>query len=334
MTSMLSFEESENWHESLKHVIRDPRELLQRLSLWERLKSRVDEKSNIFPLFVTESYFNRIQPNDPNDPLLRQILPLLIEDQAVSELSTDPLKEEESRVAPGLLQKYAGRALLIITGSCAIHCRYCFRRSYPYQSEPQKLSDWDRTFEQIAQDDSLSEIILSGGDPLILKDDRFFFFLDRLEAISHVKRCRIHSRIPIVLPNRMTDSFINRLCQSRLTPLLVVHANHAQELQNDCAETLQKLARSGLTLLNQAVLLKGVNDTFQAQKTLCEQLVNLGVLPYYLHQLDRVRGTIHFEVPVELGISLINQLRKELPGYAVPRYVQEVPGEPHKVVIR
>jgi EF-P beta-lysylation protein EpmB len=270
---------------------------------------------------------------DVDDPLLRQVLPLGAELVDEAGLVLDPVGDAEAKIAPGLLQKYEGRALLITTGACAVHCRYCFRRHYPYGDEPRRLEDWQPAVDALAADDSIHEAILSGGDPLVLSDARLAALVERLESIPHLKRLRIHTRLPIVLPDRVTSALIDLLCDSRLQPVLVVHANHAQEIQNDCALALRTLVRSGIPTLNQAVLLRGVNDSADALAALCESLGDLGVIPYYLHQLDRVAGAGHFEVVESRGRELLEELTARLPGYLVPKYVREVAGQRSKTAV-
>jgi EF-P beta-lysylation protein EpmB len=242
----------------------------------------------------------------------------------------DPVGDAAAKAAPGLLHKYSGRALLIATGSCAVHCRYCFRREYPYGDEPRRLVDWTPALDAIAADPSLHEIILSGGDPLMLTDGRLASVIERLAEVPHLRRLRVHSRLPIVLPDRVTPELLAVLRGTRLTPIMVVHANHPAEIAGDCRDALATLVQSGITTLNQAVLLRGVNDDADVLAELCERLIDVGVLPYYLHQLDRVRGAQQFETGIDRGIELIAQLRARLPGYAVPRYVQERAGERSK----
>ena len=326
-------QQSASWNRSLASAIRDPDELISRLALADELRPAARRAARLFPLLVTESFLRRINPASPEDPLLRQVLPLDIEHDAVAGFAADPVGDADSRVAPGILQKYNGRALLIATGSCAIHCRYCFRRHYPYAEEPRRLSDWDDALKSIRQDNSLEEVLLSGGDPLMLTDQRLGDLIDFLEEIPHLRRLRIHTRLPVVLPDRVTRELIERLTQCRMKVIVVVHANHAAELINDCADSLRRLVEAPLTVLNQAVLLRGVNDRVESQCDLSSALIDLGVMPYYLHQLDRVAGAAHFEVPVEDGRAILQEMRRRLPGYAVPRYVQEIPGEPHKTVI-
>ena len=322
-----------DWHRSLAAAIRDPDVLIDRLELPEALRVPARRSAERFPLLVPESYLRRMEHGNARDPLLRQVLPLEAETQETPGFVSDPVGDSAAHTAPGLLHKYAGRALLIATGSCAVHCRYCFRREYPYQSEPRRLDDWTPAFEAIAADESIHEVILSGGDPLMLTDSRLREMAARLEAIAHVRRLRIHSRLPIVLPDRVTPELIDLLRGSRLTPIMVVHANHPAEIAGDCRDALETLVRSGITTLNQAVLLRDVNDDADTLTELCERLIDVGVLPYYLHQLDRVRGAAHFEVNESRGRELTDTLRKRLPGYAVPRYVREIAGAPHKTPI-
>ncbi|MBI1345614.1 EF-P beta-lysylation protein EpmB [bacterium] len=307
--------------------------LCERLGLGDDLRIAAARAAKLFPLLVPESFLARMQRGNPDDPLLRQVLPLDAEFTEVSGFVADPVDDDAARKAPGLLQKYAGRALLITTGACAIHCRYCFRRHYPYAEEPRQLADWEPAFQAIEDDASLQEVLLSGGDPLMLTDARLSAFLDRLETIPHLKRLRIHTRLPIVLPSRVTTDLIERMQTSRLTVFVVLHANHPSELVGDCADMVRQLVRSGITTLNQAVLLRGVNDDIASLTMLCERLIDLGVLPYYLHQLDRVQGAAHFAVSDEVGVSLVYELRRRLPGYAVPEFVREVAGAASKLPV-
>ncbi len=319
-----------DWHHDLAQSIRDPQTLLDRLGLDHSLLPAARDAGSLFPVMVPESFLARMRPGDPHDPLLKQVLP--VADELDSTVDTvDAVGDLQARLVPGLIQKYQGRALLIATGSCAVHCRYCFRRHYPYQDEPRRLDEWDTAIERLARDPSIDEVILSGGDPLMLSDTRLDQLICRLETIPHLKRIRLHTRLPIVLPSRVTRQLCQRLRDGRLTPLVVVHANHPAEVVDDCAQALAQLVQSGLTVLNQSVLLAGINDDVQTLANLCTRLVNLGVVPYYLHQLDKVAGTLHFEVPETVGRELVRELATRLPGYAVPRYVREVPGADGKV---
>lgn len=323
---------ADDWRNALAEAIRDPLELLTRLGL-ETFESRLSwvEKGRKFPVLVPESFLRRMRPGDIHDPLLRQVLPLAEEDEDAPGFTNDALDEASYRKAPGLLHKYEGRALLVLTGACAVHCRYCFRRHYPYSQEPKRLDDWEPAFAVLEQDESIREVLLSGGDPLMLTDERLAAVVRRLEAIPHLRRLRIHTRLPIVLPNRVTWELLDLLSSMRLAPVVVVHANHPCELVADCALALRQLVQSGAMMLNQAVLLRGINDSVETLSELSERLIDLGIRPYYLHQLDRVSSTSHFEVAEETGRRLIDALRRRLPGYAVPQYVRETPGEPFKV---
>jgi EF-P beta-lysylation protein EpmB len=318
----------------MKDAVRDPAELCRLLELPPETADRARLAARQFPLFVPRGYLARMRPGDAADPLLRQVLPLAEELVEVPGFVADPVGDAAAARQPGLLHKYAGRVLLITTGTCAVHCRYCFRRHYPYVETPRSLDDWRPALDEIAADDSVHEVILSGGDPLTIVDATLAELIDELAAIDQLRRLRVHTRLPIVIPERVTDSLIEMLRGSRLTPIVVVHANHANELDAHVAVALAKLADAGIVLLNQSVLLAGVNDTVEAQAELCERLVDLRVLPYYLHQLDRVAGAAHFEVPIVSGQRIIDELRSRLPGYVVPRYVQEIVGANSKIELK
>jgi len=319
-----------DWHRDLARAIRDPETLLTRLGLDPSHLGSARAAAGLFGVMVPESFLARMRHGDPDDALLKQVLPVADEHQP-GPGTIDAVGDLDARRAAGLIHKYNGRALLIATGSCAVHCRYCFRRHYPYGEEPRRLDEWDPAIDQLAGDRSIDEVILSGGDPLMLSDTRLDQLIGRLEAIPHLSRLRLHTRLPVVLPSRVTGTLCDRLRDGRLTPLVVVHANHPAEVVDDCAAALRRLVRSGLTVLNQAVLLKGINDNTDTLAELCTRLANLGVVPYYLHQLDRVAGTLHFEVPEAEGRRLVAELAGRLPGYAVPRYVREVPGAAGKL---
>jgi EF-P beta-lysylation protein EpmB len=286
-----------------------------------------------FPVFAPWPYIARMTKGDPNDPLLRQVLPLPDETAEQPGFASDPVGDAAAIQAPGLLQKYHSRALLIATGACAIHCRYCFRREYPYSEAPKSPEDWQPAIDRLAADPTIDEAILSGGDPLTLVDEQLAELTRRLARVPHLQRLRIHTRLPIVIPQRVTSDLIAWLRDSRLAAVMVVHANHPNEIDEPTAAALARLVEGGIPVLNQSVLLSGVNDNAAALIDLSRRLVNLRVMPYYLHQLDRVRGAAHFEVPISRGLELIAAMRRELPGYAVPRYVQEIAGEPHKRVL-
>ncbi len=318
-----------SWRRELARAIRDPKILLSRLELPLSLLPDAERAAKEFSLMVTESFLSRIEVGNPSDPLLLQVLPSLAEVSGEVE-TIDAVGDLASTRAAGLIQKYQGRALLIATGACAINCRYCFRRHYPYSDAPKSWTDWEPAFEVLRNDSSISEIILSGGDPLILPDRRLAELVSILEEIPHLTRLRIHSRLPIVLPSRVNDELLQTLTSSRLQSFMVVHTNHPNELDGVTLEGLRRLVTSGIPTLNQAVLLKGINDDVDVLAELCMRLINVGALPYYLHGIDRVSGVTHFEVPVERGLELVAELRKRLPGYGVPQYVQEIAGEASK----
>ncbi len=315
----------------MKSAIRDAGELCRELELPADLASMAAAAS--FRVFAPRGYVAKMVPGDPDDPLLLQVLPRVAETSDASGFVQDPVGDLDASRAPGLIQKYRGRVLLIATGACAVHCRYCFRRHFPYEATPRTLEAWRPAIDQISKDNSIEEVILSGGDPLTLVDSLLEQLVGELERIPHLKRLRIHSRLPVVIPERVSDELLAWLTGSRLTPFVVIHSNHAREIQGDVATALSKLIHAGIPVLNQSVLLRGVNDDVESLVELSRALVNLRVVPYYLHQLDRVAGATHFEVPVDRGLQLIEQLRSQLPGYAVPRYVQEIAGELSKRVL-
>ncbi len=331
---MQQIESKKTWQTELAKAVRNVDVLIEQLQLPEKYRSPAHEAAKLFPLMVTESYLARMEIGDAHDPLLRQVLPLGEELNSKTGFVTDALDETSAHIAPGLLQKYAGRALMIATGACAIHCRYCFRRHYPYGDEPRRLDDWESAFVAIENDSTLKEVILSGGDPLMLTDERLGAIISRLESIPHVTRLRLHSRLPIVLPSRITATFLEQLTSSRLTPIMVVHANHPNEIAGDCKQTLLHLVQSGITTLNQSVLLKGVNDSAETLAKLSERLIDVGVIPYYLHQLDHVKNVSHFEVSDDVALNIIKTLRAQLPGYALPQLVREIPDEMSKMPLQ
>lgn len=310
-------------------VVRDAGELVAALGLPPALREPARRAARSFGLLVPRSFLARMRPGDPSDPLLRQVLPAAEEELSGGVL--DPVGDLAATAAPGMIRKYAGRALLVASPACAVHCRYCFRRHYPYAAAPRASRPGSAALRRIAEDPSIEEVILSGGDPLALDDEELSDLIGALEAIPHLRRLRIHTRFPIVVPERATGALARRLREGRLSPIVVVHANHPAEIAGDCAEALRSLVRSGIPTLNQSVLLRGVNDDPDALAELSLRLVGLGVLPYYLHQLDPVSGAMHFEVPVARGLEIVAELRARLPGYAVPRYVREVRGAQSKV---
>jgi EF-P beta-lysylation protein EpmB len=319
-----------SWQRELARAISDPAALLRRLQLSDELLPAARRAARLFPLRAPLSYVARMRPGDPGDPLLRQVLPLDAECKKTPGYTADPVGDLNATRAPGLLHKYRGRALLIVTGACAVHCRYCFRRHYPYSKASARAGALDAALAYVAADTTIREVILSGGDPLALNDRRLSALVQRIETIPHVARLRIHTRLPVVLPERVDEALLSWLRACRLKKIVVVHANHARELDPSVARALQALAAAGATLLNQSVLLRGVNDSAEALCELSEALFNAGVLPYYLHLLDKVQGAAHFELPIPRAVQLAQELNGRLPGYLVPRLVQERPGEPAK----
>ncbi len=313
------------WQRELAEAIREPKELCRLLGL-EPAIAAARAAAGGFPLLVPRSFAARMRPGDPRDPLLLQVLPQVAEGVPTPGFTADPLDEAATLAAAGLLKKYPGRGLVLATGGCAVNCRYCFRREFPYAESGVSPAGLAAAVEAIAADGSLAEVILSGGDPLLLDDGRLADFVRRLEAVPHVRRLRIHSRLPVVLPARVTDELVALLADSRLASVIVIHANHPREIDAAVERAVRRLAAAPAIVLNQAVLLAGVNDSAAVQRALAERLVEAGVVPYYLHLLDRVAGTAHFEVPEERAVALHRELRETLPGYAVPRLVRAAPG--------
>jgi len=314
------------WQQALREAVRSLDELLHYVQLTaEQLDCLPDPA---FPLRVPHAYVARMQVGNPHDPLLRQVLPLRQEQQVVAGFVSDPVGDGAAQKIPGLLHKYQGRVLLMSTGSCAIHCRYCFRRHYPYAQA--QLHECEDKIAYIQAHPEIWEVILSGGDPLLLSDERLRDWVQALSAIQHVQSLRLHTRLPVVLPQRITTELLQALSSTRLRLVLVIHANHAQEIDAEVMQAVQALRGAGMMLLNQAVLLRGVNDSAAALVALHRRLGQAGVLPYYLHLLDKVAGAAHFAVTHAEAQALMRTLRESLPGYLVPKLVREVAGMPYK----
>jgi EF-P beta-lysylation protein EpmB len=322
----------QDWRTILARSVREPLELCRRLGLPEELAAEAARSTGTFRVLVPGPYLTRIRPGDPDDPLLAQVLPRAAEMAGAPHFVHDPLHEAGTALRPGLLGKYKGRVLIVASGACAVHCRFCFRRHFPYV---QALSGhaWSGVLQQIAAEKSIEEVILSGGDPLTTSDGRLAEIARQLAEIPHLRRLRIHTRLPIVVPQRVNDDLPAWLRGTRLATLMVVHCNHPAEIDADVAAALGRLVDAGVPVLNQAVLLRGINDDVEVLAGLFGRLVDLRVMPYYLHQLDHVAGAAHFEVSEERGRELIRRLRARLPGYAVPRYVHDAPGGEHKEVL-
>ncbi len=322
-----------NWKIHLREAITDPAELLQILELPHDALASMQEALKHFPLRVPRHFVARMQKGNPQDPLLLQVLPSGAENLEVADFVIDPLGEQAANLLPGLLHKYQGRALLITHGQCAVQCRYCFRRNFSYEAQQPGVQTWQKALDYIAGDPSIHEIILSGGDPLTLTDHSLHVLLECIQALPQLQTLRIHTRIPIVLPERIDAGFLNLFQDLPLHKVMVIHANHAQELDQSVHKALQDLKALGFHLLNQAVLLKGINDTLPAQLDLQKKLFAYGVLPYYLHLLDRAKGTAHFEVEHAYAHNLVQQMRQNLPGYLVPRLARETAGEGAKTIL-
>lgn len=325
--------QSDGWKRELAQAHRDVRTLLGALGLSPRDVPDLDSEARDFGLLVPQPFVDLMRPGDPRDPLLRQVLPSRAEHRSADGFSLDPVRDSDAELSPGLLQKYAGRALLVVTGACASHCRYCFRRHFPYGALGPAGPRLERAIDQLSLAPSVREIVLSGGDPLMLDDSRLAELIDRLAGIPHLRRLRIHTRLPIILPSRVTDALLGILTGARLPAIMVIHANHPAELGSQVEPALRKLASQGVRLLNQSVLLRGVNDSVATLQDLSERLLECNVLPYYLHQLDRVQGAAHFQVDDKAATILIDQLRARVSGYLVPKLVREIPGEGSKTRI-
>ncbi|HTC53491.1 MAG TPA: EF-P beta-lysylation protein EpmB [Steroidobacteraceae bacterium] len=320
------------WQHELAGAITDPGALARALGLDPALFPAAGQASELFRLRVPLSFVGRMRRGDPADPLLRQVMPLAAELADRPGFGPDPLAERAAFKAPGLLQKYQGRALLIATGACAINCRYCFRREFPYAEQIGNAA-LSQALEAIAADPSIEEVILSGGDPLTLSDARLRSLTDQLASIPQLRRLRLHTRLPVVLPSRVDAGLLTWLRDLPWPVAIVLHANHGNEIDAEVRAACAGLRAAGASLLNQSVLLHGVNDSVVALSDLSQRLFEAGVIPYYLHLLDRVRGAAHFEVPEATAQQLIGQLAATLSGYLVPRLVRELPGGPAKITV-
>ncbi|HAR56138.1 EF-P beta-lysylation protein EpmB [Idiomarina zobellii] len=321
-----------DWLYELKKSYTRPEDLLSALQLDDSAYADDIKARQLFSMRVPRPFVQQMNIGDPNDPLLRQVLPLVDEFRVEPGFHKDPL-DEQSSPANGLLHKYHGRVLLILQGGCAVNCRYCFRRHFPYDELTISQRQIDDTLDYIKQNPEVNEVILSGGDPLMAKDERLHKLVRELEALPQLTRLRIHSRLPVVIPSRLTDGLLTSLTQSRLQVVLVIHANHANEISNDLSAALKKWHNAGIHLLNQSVLLRGVNDSSDALCRLSETLFRANVLPYYLHQLDKVEGASHFEVSDDKAQQLWLDMTQQLPGFLVPKLVREQARKPSKTAI-
>jgi len=321
------------WHQELAQAYRDTDSLLAALGLTAADLPDGAAPAADFPVRVPRGYVARMAPGDPDDPLLLQVLPRGAETIDSPGFMRDPVGDTAALARPGLLHKYHGRVLLMATEACPVHCRYCFRRHYPYAENRAGDARWSEAMAYIREHEDIREVILSGGDPLSLGDERLAALSDGLRSIPHIKRLRIHSRMPIVLPERVDTGLLAWIRSLPWQTVLVTHANHANEITPPVSHALGRLREAGVTLLNQAVLLHLINDTVQAQADLSETLFDSGVMPYYLHLLDRVQGAAHFEVPDRKAQRLLSDLQRRLPGFLVPRMVRETAGWPHKIPV-
>ncbi|PZQ11658.1 MAG: EF-P beta-lysylation protein EpmB [Rhodanobacter denitrificans] len=318
------------WQQLWREAITDPLELLGLLDLSDRAGELLPAADTGFPLRVPRGFVARMRRGDARDPLLLQVLPLAAELGEVPGFTRDAVGDLAARAAHGVLHKYQGRALLLATGSCAVHCRYCFRRHFPYAEETAAANGWRAAVAHLAADDSIDEVILSGGDPLSLATHKLAELGEAIGAIAHLKRLRLHTRLPVVLPERIDAEFLDWFGALPQQRVVVIHANHPREIDPAVAAACRALQAAGATVLNQAVLLREVNDDTDVLAELSERLFAAGVLPYYLHQLDRVAGAAHFEVDDVRALALVDALRDRLPGYLVPRLVREIAGAPSK----
>jgi len=324
---------NKNWQQQLSEAFNSIEDLCHYLHLPIDALPVSNTAATNFPIRVPLSFATCMEKGNSDDPLLKQVLPTQEELIAYPGFNNDPVGDLQAAAQTGVIHKYHGRVLLINTGSCAINCRYCFRRNFPYSELQLSKQSELAAINYIRQDRSLSEVILSGGDPLLLNDTRLAKLLEQLDDIEHIKRIRIHSRLPIVLPARITDEFIKTLQKSSKQIVIVVHCNHANEINNRVITAFNTLKAHGITLFNQSVLLKGVNDRVDTLCALSEKLFHHGVIPYYLHLLDKAAGTGHFEVTETQAVELIKEVQATLPGYLVPKLVKEVAGENSKQIV-
>lgn len=319
----------QNWLQQLTNAISNPAELLQQLEIDPALWQNGFAARKLFALRVPQSFVDRMEKGNPYDPLLRQVLPLNEEFEWNDGYSNDPLDEQNNAI-PGLLHKYRNRVLMIVKGGCAINCRYCFRRHFPYQENKGSKQVWQQSVDYIAAHPELNEVILSGGDPLMAKDEELRWLIDAISSVPHIKRLRIHSRLPVVIPARITDALCDLLRETRLQVILVTHINHANEINLEFKQQMSRLRAINVTLLNQGVLLKGVNDSVDAQVALSETLFDAGILPYYLHVLDKVQGAAHFFVSDQKAKEIMAGVIERVSGYLVAKLTREIGGRASK----
>lgn len=322
-----SFKIDPSWQELVKFSIRDISTLLSHLELPQQTHF------SDFPILVPRPYLSRIEKGNLNDPLLLQVLSSVSETIQTNGYSKQPLNEDAFSPVSGLIQKYKGRVLIISSVKCAINCRYCFRRHFPYENVQLKDHQWDEIFNRINRDKSIKEVIFSGGDPLMMTDKSLSRIVSKIEAVEHVTTLRLHTRMPMVIPQRINQQLLDWVTSTRLKVVLVNHINHEREIDPQVHQAMKNLRQAGVTLLNQSVLLKGVNDTVGGLVALSEKLFSVGILPYYIHMLDPVSGAAHFNVKQKKAVAIIEKIKKQLPGYLVPKLVREVPGKKSKIAL-
>lgn len=322
----------QNWQKELATSFTTPEALLDYLQLDVSDYGKNGDARQLFPMRVPQHFASLMEKGNWQDPLLLQVLPVSDEFTTLPGYSQDPLEEHDT-AGRGILHKYDTRVLLIVRGGCAINCRYCFRRHFPYGDNAMNKAQWEKELAYIAGNPNINEVIFSGGDPLMAKDDHLAWLGQQISQIAHVKRLRIHTRLPVVIPNRLDSQFAQWFTELPMQRIMVLHINHANEVSESLKLKLHALRQQGVTLLNQAVLLKGVNDTVEAQVALNEAVFEAGVLPYYLHTLDKVDGASHFDVPLETARQLMQSVVKRLPGFLVPKLVSEIGGQPGKTPI-
>ena len=316
---------ADQWQQTLKKALKG-----SELDAIKSSESFDDAGHKLFPTVITDSQLAQANLNDPHDPIVLQYIPQASEQIEHPDFKSDPVGDMDASKTAGLIHKYHGRVLLIVSGSCAVNCRYCFRRHFPYQDNKGSKTIWQESIDYIANHPEVNEVIFSGGDPLMAKDHELTWLIQHIEAIPHIKRLRIHSRLPVVIPNRITDTLCQLFKQTRLQIILVTHINHANEINFELVNKMTQLKQSNVTLLNQSVLLKDVNDTTEALTDLSEALFDAGILPYYLHVLDKVQGAAHFFVSDEKAKQLMGELIENVSGYLVPTLAREIGGRKSK----
>jgi len=322
-----------DWKAELSNCVSSIDELLNQLGLKPEDLNATEQAASKFPIKVPQPFVQLMEYGNPNDPLLKQVLPITSELQVDSNFSTDPVGESSFNPVPGIVHKYRNRVLMIISPNCAINCRYCFRRHFPYDDNRQSKQQWLKALDYLKTKPEINEVIYSGGDPLAANDNFLRWLTGEIESIKHIKRLRIHTRLPVVIPSRIDDQLLNWLSNTRLKPTFVLHINHANEIDSALSQGINRLKQAGIMVLNQSVLLKGVNDTSAQLINLSEKLFDAGIMPYYLHMLDPVQGASHFDVPRDRAVEIFSQIQAELPGFLVPKLVQERAGETSKSLI-